>query len=226
MWILSLSIRTNPLYLIGECKRVNPAFSIWCFARSDFTRRNPYNTKLIIQKAWQTETASQRIVTGISLERADQIYHLGLEIKSNKKGEDLGQPKGAAFDRAAEQVCLGINGMIEFFAARPSLLTGRGNVHLLPVIFTTARIFSSKVDLGSANLETGDLQTGSVDLTEQPWIWWQYNLSPTLTHSQPVKNAARTLEGVLEQEFCRSIAIVSPQGIEGFLARDWWFTEL
>jgi hypothetical protein len=130
-----------------------------------------------------------------------------------------------ALEKAGEQVCLGINGMVEFFAARSILLTGRGKIHLLPVIFTTARIFTSKVDLGSANVETGDLQNGSVDLTEQPWIWWQYNLSPTLTHSQPVRNEARTLEAVLEQEFCRSIAIVSPQGIESFLARDWWFAE-
>jgi len=27
---------------------------------------------------------------------------------------------------------------------------------------------------------------------------------------------------VLEEEFCRSIAVVSPKGIESFLSRHWW----
>jgi hypothetical protein len=81
---------TQPLYLIGECKRVNPAFSTWCFARSSFTRRNPNNTKLIIQTTWRSETASKTVLTGIRLESSDQIYHLGLEIKSNKEGRGSG----------------------------------------------------------------------------------------------------------------------------------------
>ncbi|MBI4488152.1 MAG: hypothetical protein HY694_03625 [Deltaproteobacteria bacterium] len=217
-----LEHRDNPLYLIGECKRVNPALSNWCFARSLFTRRNPQETKLIIQSIWQSERASHTVLTGISSENSEQIYHLGLEIKSNKKGDNQGQQKGEALNKGAEQACLGINGMIEFFATRPTLLAGRGKVHLLPAIFTTAQIFTSNVDLGSANIKTGDLDNTTVALIEQPWIWLQYNISPTLSHSQHVSPAARSMESVLEQEFCRSIAIVSPQGIESFLSRDWW----
>jgi hypothetical protein len=218
-----LEHRERPLYLISECKRVNPALSNWCFARSPFTRRNPQDTKLIIQNVWQSQTASHTILTGISSENSERIYHLGLEIKSNRKGDSQGQQKGETLNKAAEQVCLGINGMIEFFANRPVLLSGRGKVHLLPAIFTTAQIFTSNVDLGSANIKTGDLGS-PVALTEQPWIWLQYNVSPTLSHSQHVSPTARSIESVLELEFCRSIAIVTPLGIESFLSREWWLT--
>jgi hypothetical protein len=219
-----LEHRDKSLYLIGECKRVNPGLSNWCFARTLFTTRNPKDTKLIIQNTWQSERASHTVLTGISSENSDQIYHLGLEIKSNQKGDSQGQQKGEALNKGAEQVCLGINGMIEFLAARPTLLTGRGKVHLLPAIFTTAQVFTSDVDLGSANINTGDLDNSTVALKQRPWIWLQYNISPTLTHSQHVSPTSRSMESVLEQEFCQSIAIVSPQGIESFLSRDWWLT--
>jgi len=217
--------RDKPIFLIGECKRANPALSNWCFAHSAFTVRNTQNSKLIIQAAWLSGTATNRFLTGISTETSEQIYHLGIEIKSNKKGDAQGQPKGEALERAGEQVCLGINGMVEFFAAHPNLLHHeRGKIHLVPAIFTTARIFTSDIDLGSASLESGELENVSVDLTNRSWVWWQHNLSSTLVHSQPVRSSARSMESVLEQEFCRSIAIVSPQGIESFLGRDWWLT--
>jgi hypothetical protein len=219
-----LEHRDKQLFLIGECKRANPALSNWCFARSAFTRHNPHDTKLIIQNTWQSETDSSRVLTGIGSENSEQIYHLGIEIKSNKKGDAEGQKKGEALNKAAEQACLGVNGIIEFFASHPTFLTGRGKVHLLPAIFTTAQLFTSNVDLGSANIKTGDLEKGSVELQDLAWIWLQYNLSPTLTHSQPVRPAARNIESVLEQEFCRSIAIVGPEGIESFFTRDWWLS--
>jgi|SRR5215469_6984288 len=52
----------KPIFLVGECKRVNPALSNWCFTRSPYTRRNAQNTKLTIQSTWITETASQRVL--------------------------------------------------------------------------------------------------------------------------------------------------------------------
>jgi hypothetical protein len=211
----------KPLFLIAECKRVNPALSNWCFARNAFTVRNPRNSRLIIQAAWLSGTASNRFLTGISTETAEQIYHLGVEIKSNKKGDAQGQPKGG-LEKAGEQVCLGVNGMVEFFAAHPNLLPEGKKIHLVPVIFTTAQIFTSEIDLGSANLESGELDNIQEGQTNRPWIWWQHNLSPALVHGQSVRPVAQRMELVLEQEFSRSIAIVSPQGIESFLGRDWW----
>jgi len=61
--------------------------------------------------------------------------------------------------------------MIEFFAAHPTLLRGRGKIHFVPAIFTTAQIYTSDVDLASANIETGDLNDGLTSLAEHPWIW-------------------------------------------------------
>jgi len=104
-----LEHRDKPLFLIGECKRVNPALSMWGFARSRFTNRNAHGTKIIIQNTWQSDKASQTVLTGVSSDNSEQIYHLGIEIKSNRKGDAEGQPKGEALNKGAEQVCLGIN---------------------------------------------------------------------------------------------------------------------
>ena len=217
-----LEHRSKRLFLIAECKRANPALSKWCFARNAFTVRNPRNSRLILQAAWLSGTATNRFLTGISTETSEQIYHLAIEIKSNKKGDAQGQPKGEAFEKAGEQVCLGVNGMVEFFAGHPHLVPEGGKIHLVPVIFTTAQIFTSEIDLGSANLESGELDNIQANQTSRPWIWWQHNVSPTLVHGQAVRPIARSMESVLEQEFSRSIAIVSSQGIESFLGRDWW----
>jgi len=159
---------------------------------------------------------------GISSETSEQIYHLAFETKSVRQGDSQGQKKGVVLDNAAEQVSLGVNGLIEFLARYPSLLVGRGKVHIVPAIFTTAELFSSDVDLGSANLQTGELETRSIALTSKNWLWWQYNTSPTLLHSQPTKGIGGSIEHILELEFSRSIAVVGYEGIQQFLARDWW----
>src|SRR5262245_35612150 len=33
-------------YMLGECKRVNPALGNWCFAHAPYTRPNDYNLTL------------------------------------------------------------------------------------------------------------------------------------------------------------------------------------
>ena len=219
---LVLENHDKKLLLIGECKRVNPALSNWCFARSQFLRRNRETPKLIFQNAWQNPNYAQGILTGTGTANSDRVYTLGRETKNpKKKGDPQSSPKEDSINEASCQVSLGVNGMIQFYAKRPKLLTNRGKIHLIPAIFTTAQIFTSPVDLGSANMNTGELE-GAVKLEATPWIWLQHNLSSGLTHSQTLLPEPRNIESVLEQEFCRSVAIVSPEGIESFLGSDLW----
>jgi len=216
------------MYLIAECKRVNSALSNWCFARAPYP--NPYASKLIFPHAMIDGNANLR--AGISEnERSEQIYHISFEISSGETGDKEGNNRGA-LEKAAEQVLLGLNGMIEFMSNNKLLVNLQEKRLFVPVIFTTANLFTTEVDLRSATLERGEFMPGSIKLDARPWIWLQYHQSRTLKHSSPnfdhvhnvvdpTRRPTPNLGVVLETEYERSIAIVSPSGIESFLVRDW-----
>ena len=80
------------MYMIAECKRVNPALSNWCFARAPFTRRNRSTDKLFFAHAMIDGNAS--LAVGISQESSEKIYHFPFEMPSRSKGEEHGKPRG------------------------------------------------------------------------------------------------------------------------------------
>lgn len=211
--------RDSRIHIIGECKRANPALSNWCFARVPYLRRNPNPEKILVEYA--RRDIQGRVVTGVESDRSQNIYHLGLEVKTHLKGDEQGTGRGA-IEQAAGQVCLGVNGMVEFLSTHNNILGGENKFFFVPVIFTTAKIWTSTVDLGSADVEKGELELGSNSLTEASWIWLQYHLSPALRHSMVIENTPSDLGGTLENEFARTIAIVSPRGMDEFFQRDWF----
>jgi len=220
------------VYLIAECKRVNPALANWCFARAPYVRRNRESGKLFFSHAMIDGNAN--LAVGISEETSDQIYHLPFDIPSGEKGDAQGGSRDA-IERAAEQVLLGLNGMIEFMSENKLLVNAQQKRWYVPVIFTTANLFTTDINLAVASLDKGDYEKGSVQLTNRPWVWLQYHQSPSLRHSSPKfdhthavldphRRPAPTLGVILEREYARSIAIVSPSGIDSFLGRDFWLT--
>lgn len=203
------------LYIVAECKRANPAVSNWCFVRAPYIRRNPRHGQLIIDEV--SESGGRVYPRAFKLTQVKNLYHHGFEIKSGAKGEAETKGRGA-IEEAATQVCRGINGII---ASLPGHIAGvvskERTAQFLAVIFTTARIWTSEVDLASASLETGRLDMGSAQVTERPWIWFQYNVSPGLKNSRPIGESTAGFAQMLENEFARSIAVVSPLGIDQFL---------
>jgi hypothetical protein len=224
--------KRKPLvYLIAECKRANPAFSNWCFAGSPYARRNSGSDRVVFQYAWvpPSDTRSievkpldptKRMLTGVISVGATHVYQVGLSVKSNQTGDKAGKTNDAIED-AAGQVCKGLNGLIEFFHSQREKLPQGEKLYFLPVIFTTAKLWTTEVDLASASIDKGEFESGSVALKETSWIWYQYNLSPALKHTLPTDGEDSRnpfdLSSALEQEFTRSIAIVCVKGIQEFL---------
>jgi len=217
------------IYLIGECKRVNPALGHWCFARAPYTHRSPAPKKLLVesievvsldQVAPVDSQQPYRLINTVSSSASDVIYHVGRELRSNEKGESQASTGRGAIEEATGQVLLGVNGMIQHIAAHHEVLRPGNKITLVPVIFTTANLWTSEVDLGAADLATGRHAPDTAQLTSQSWIWLNYNQSPSLKHSFPIQN----LNGrdVLETEYTRSIAVVNALGIEDFLQRSWF----
>jgi hypothetical protein len=208
-------------YLLAECKRANPALSNWCFARSPFVHEDRIYgiagyEPIILEHAELDEQGTVRSRAKM-VSKLENAYHLAKDIKSGQKGDDSGaKTNEQAIEEAASQVCRGLNGMVEFFAKNPQLLKDN-TVSLLPVIFTTARIWVSDVDLSSAAVETGKVDLKDTKFQERPWIALQYHLSPGIKHTaSPTENPA-SLHSFMDSEYVRTIPIVSPAGIETFL---------
>ncbi|HKC63631.1 MAG TPA: hypothetical protein VKB86_08335, partial [Pyrinomonadaceae bacterium] len=147
-------------FLLAECKRANPALSNWCFVRAPYIHRNHSDgyEPVIMEHAQSGYAAS---VTAYAKERpsAYNPCHIGLEVRSNAKGDTQGE-SGKAIEDAASQVLRGLNGMVELLSKNRHILSNWKRADFLPVIFTTAQLWLSNAELSSA-----DIQTGKVDLT-------------------------------------------------------------
>ena len=209
----------STVYLIGECKRADPAHTNWCFLKAPYTRRNSSEAELVFQEViYQAETlvASQPRTKHASIENT----HLGFELRSGEKGNGSGG-RGAIND-ATTQVLRGSNGLIDhLFPEQRTYRGDRRNVVFVPVIFTTARLWVAKGDLSASDLTTGRLSQDWGELICVPWLWYTYNQSPALRHSLPSTNQSQlSLSDTLHAEYSRTIAIVGSDGIDKFLSAD------
>jgi hypothetical protein len=209
-----------PLYMLAECKRAHPAFWDWCFVKS------PYPPSVAPAKAAFVETISimadevGQVRAGIQrLKHPCDVYHIALEVRGDEMGNSKGQGEGA-IEEAATRVCRGLNGMIKFFRGHLNFFQGERTVSFLPVIFTTARLWTCSVDLSSADIEDGRIDLSKAHLEKKPWLFYHYHQDPGLKHSLLPTKESLDLKDVLYSEYVRAIPIVSPSGIAEFLSLD------
>lgn len=215
-----LRLKNTQIFLIAECKRVNPAYSDWCFVRLPYVGRRSEATSVLAESVSVLE--HNRVMAGYKRFRHSQnVFHLGLEVKSSEKGDSGGSGRGA-IEEAAGQVCRGLNGFAESLA-RHTYLIGAGQTALLvPVVFTTGGVSVSDVNLSEADLRSGKLDPATVSVRPASWLWYRYHLSPGLKHSLPIFSAPSDVSEMLDVEYARTIAIVDAEGIGDFLASEWW----
>lgn len=205
-------------FLVAECKRVNPAFSNWCFVRTPYVRRR-HKDYVVMERL---QNCQPPVASGEPLFLdLENTYHLGLEVGSGEKGDSRGKGRGL-LEEATTQVCKSLNGIVEEFRRHGEAFPKKGfSIYFLPVIFTTAQIWTSEVDMGKADLQTGEFALGDIDAKKRGWIWLQYHLSPAIKHSIDSNKVPKDLGEVLAQDYIRTIAVVSVAGIEEFLGKDW-----
>lgn len=148
----------------------------------------------------------------------ESFFDLSFEVKAQRKGDALPVKSTNAIEDAATQVSRGTNGLIEFFLRDPSKLEGINQIQLLPVVFTTADLWVSDADLRKTDLNTGELAPSEVGLRSVAWLLYQYRVSMGLKHVTGYPSLSADLTKALENEFLRSIVIVSPAGIDEFLS--------
>ncbi len=223
---------TEPFYIVAECKRANPALSNWCFVKAPYVSRTVSTGERIVREAIAVDSKDKSKPPKVTLdwiERSKNIYRLAFEVKSEEKG-DTKQGRGQIND-ATTQVLRGLNGVIEFlvnyYCNTNQFPFGRyqqnwSRVSFMPVIFTTAKLWVSDVDLSTADLETGNLDISSVKLDQRDWIFYHYSQSPNIKHGFGNSNESEELSKILYWEYTRTIPIVSSSGIPSFLCDSFW----
>ena len=128
---------------------------------------------------------------------------------------------GSAINQAVAQVLRGVSGLINhlFDLNRRSYQDERV-IRFVPAIFTTAQLWVTDTDLGTADLTNGDLPLEAVQAKEVDWIWFSHNRSRSLRHDLEWGNLKNTLTKELEYEFARSIAVISPKGLDNFMTME------
>lgn len=221
-----LKLYNRHLYLLAECKRANPSIASWCFAKSAFipSVELAYGVFIETVKLNESLQINGKLYAEADvhcLAPSDYIYHVALEAKTDDKGDAGGYGRGA-IEEAATQLCRGLNGFIIFVQNRPEIFAPGSVTGFVPVIFTTAHLWVTKLDLSSADLESGNINLTENDVEERKWLFYHYHQSPGLKHSLPLAKQGNALRHILYNEYVRTIAVVNVSGLEEFLGLGIW----
>jgi hypothetical protein len=217
-----LRSRSGQTYIVGECKRADPAKANWCFARAPYTRRNERPKELTFEQFSCNELGlvTRSAVASLSEEG---VYHLGFELKTGETGDGVGQ-RSQAINEAVAQVLRGISGLVNHLqSTAPPRPEKTLLIRFIPVVVTTAHLYVTDADIAESDLRTGNLQPDSVKVKKTDVVWFTHNRSPAM---QPDAASATAFSNfnefsaALRNEFARSVAIISPDGIDEFLSRD------
>jgi hypothetical protein len=203
------------IFLVCECKRVNPAMSNWCFMRAPFVRAGGVGYSVIAEGA-KRGYGGGCVVSPFMLGKDTEIgYHLAFEVRSDEKGEGpLGR---SAVEEAATQVMRGVNGLVEYHIAQPSGLDTGHSMLFVPVIFTTAALWVTDANAAEADIMSGRLDREKLTLREAQWLVLHYHQSPLLRHTAS-SSLPSPLGQALEQQYVRSIIIIGAGGLAEGLA--------
>jgi hypothetical protein len=219
-----LQLQEQPTYLVVECKRADPKLKLWAFAKAPYVKFGDEGERFIRQclklpggSEWggpQPFTEETPIT---------DAYYIAREMKApHEKGDDAPSGGREAIEDAASQASLALNGLVDLFATKAQA-TGRNAVFkFVPLIVTTAQLFTADVDFAEASLESGKITAADVqNWTEREWLFYQYPVSPGIQHSavKPLYNAHEMdLAKVLTADYLRTIVVVQGKHFAEFLS--------
>ncbi len=216
--------------LVVECKRTNPAFGAWVFFEAPPAASN---TSAGIVFAEQLHRDKSGACQGSVLAwqwggTSGRVKHLGLVLKRTDVRGDPWSPEGSgkdALEHACTQVMLGLNGFLSFAAQDARVMEGHSSLTVLPVIITTAQLYSSELRLADADVSTGSISTQDARLTPIDWLIYHYPQGHGVKHGLSLTGLQQEYDPLLEslyREYVRPVAVVSPEGLEPFLRLGHW----
>jgi hypothetical protein len=156
----------------------------------------------------------------------EMVFDLGVEVKTDQKGDPCTSPDKSPIQAAVGQVLRSVGGFIDTInssiAFNDILEVGKPEI-MIPVVFTTAELFASNVDLGSSGLGDGKLEKITGNLTRVPWVWFNYHRTANLRAKRRFGYGDKKEQHVSKRyrDVVRSVVIVNGNSLETFLAYNW-----
>jgi hypothetical protein len=205
---LILQSRETPVYLVVECKRANPAYSNWCFARAPYVRRNHDGGEFVAERI---RFENDRLVSGGAVTRllGGKGYDIALQLKAENPGDKHGKGHDV-IEEAVTQVLLAANGLVDAFHREPQLIAKHRQAVVVPIIVTTANIWTTEKNLSETDIGDGTITGTPLAVQEAKWVQYRYPQSPTLRHTveRPAQTSFDSLSSWLLGEHIRSIVVV------------------
>jgi hypothetical protein len=178
----------NVATLLVECKKNNPEFVNWVF----IPRPTPGSVlirEVIKQRVEANPPGStlqprfqQYVPNGVPM--ADEARETRQSYADFKKKGEMTRTSNKAVSEAAYQVALATHALL-YQEAKASVAMPFDIQTFLPVIVTTARLFTCEFDARDVDVTTGELPLKKAKLTARPYLFYEYALPPHLQLAPP-----------------------------------------
>jgi hypothetical protein len=208
-------------YAVCECKRVNPARGHWCFVRAPSTHRKRHAPReALLFETLEINEAGEIKATSYQGNHVAP-YGIGLAIKARETGDKIGPSDDDAIEKAASQVMLGVNGFMNMLSATPHIVRDSPGktvcAFLLPIIFTTAKLWVSEVSLSDANLGTGEINLCNSSSKIRLGFGFRITCRRGYGTYSREGNFQLAMAEMMDDDYVRHIAVVNVEGIDDFL---------
>jgi hypothetical protein len=210
--------KSDMAFMVIECKRVNPAFTDWCFFRAPFIRADDHHPTYWFEHWERFPQLGWPVVDAVPRGDAKGAYHIALSLKGKRESDKCGSDGRQGAEEAFTQVMRHSSGFLKLLSEHRGLVPVNGLQErlIIPAVFTTARLWACEADLSLADLESGRLDPKGITLKERPWIAFQYHTSQGL-RPLPAQAPVSDLGTYLAQYVIRTIFVVNTSGIHDFL---------
>ena len=212
----------NPWRIVVECKRSSPEFKRWVFFGGGALCRNfsprDYYVEFFDespdQAAPNQAAPMQHLVKQVGASSECPVFDYGVEVKSERPETRRRASATNAIEDAFQQVILGQTG----FALRLRKVCER-SFRLLPVVVTTAELFSADFSVDRVSLDRGMLQPADLSLKPMSWLAVNYRINAVICELSGITTTPkRDLAADLLARQVRTVFVVQSAQVRQFLA--------
>ena len=195
-----LQKKTILLTLLIECKKNNPGFIDWVFfPHQIYLRKHNHFSGLMIANShpenpevnWKSSTMIGPMISLKWIPTSDAWETRG-NYQQYKRNDKTKTSNNAIYN-AAHQVALATRSIFGEEVNNNKILSARNvgisapydNQIFIPVIVTTAKLFTCSFSPKDVNQKTGEIPIAKVNLQEQPYVLYEYPI-PANLHLPPL----------------------------------------
>ena len=211
--------QVSSLYLLGECKRVDPSRGAWCFGRSQHILGSGFAT---LDELHFPDMSGRLHLRPRTVSHKSDSYQVGVEVKDSQEKGDGCPSDQKPIAQAVTQVLRAANAFMQLCTENTAIVrqvSGDGPSRILSAVFTTARLYKTDNDLSIADLASGHLPE-SVTFSPTSWLWYQHALTKSLQaqiQGRLVAEEMRDWTSYFLRSAVRSVAIVNSEKTWEFL---------